>query len=108
MRSRSVRAKNETAEPVREIAAEATRKRLLDAAAAVFAEIGYHRATVRDICARAGVNGALANYHLGDKLELYTQLRQDRFSLARIEAVRCACNQKRPAATISVQVLNAR
>src|SRR6266849_4508982 len=108
MASRSMRAKYGTAEPGREIAAEATRKRLLDAAAEVFAEVGYHRATVRDICARAGVNGALVNYHFGDKLELYTQVLQGLFSAARIEAVRAALNQKAPPETILREVIKAR
>jgi len=48
-----------------------TRTKLLKAAIKVFAEHGYDRATVRDICQRAGVNLALVNYHFGDKLELY-------------------------------------
>jgi len=103
-----MRAKNGTAEPVREIAAEATRKRLLDAAAEVFAEVGYHRATVRDICSRAGVNGALVNYHFGDKLELYTQVLQGLFSASKIEAVRAAFNQKAPPETILRDVVKAR
>ena len=55
-------------------AADSTRIRLLKAAAAVFAEHGYQDATVRQICARAGANIALVNYHYGDKLELYTEV----------------------------------
>jgi TetR/AcrR family transcriptional regulator, regulator of cefoperazone and chloramphenicol sensitivity len=55
-------------------AADSTRMRLLKAAAAVFAEHGYQDATVRQICARAGANIALVNYHFGDKLELYTEV----------------------------------
>jgi AcrR family transcriptional regulator len=101
MASRSIKAKDG-------IAAEATRKRLLDAAAEVFAEIGYHHATIRDICARAGVNGALVNYHFGDKLELYTQVLQGLFNAARIEDVRAALNQKAPPETILRDVIKAR
>ena len=56
------------------MAADRTRTRLLQAASAVFAERGYDRATVRDICNRANVNVALINYHFGDKLELYTEV----------------------------------
>jgi AcrR family transcriptional regulator len=53
---------------------EDTRTKLLDAAGRVFAESGFQAATVREICACAGVNIALVNYHFGDKLELYTEV----------------------------------
>jgi AcrR family transcriptional regulator len=58
----------------RPVLADDTRTKLLDAAGQVFAESGFQAATVREICARAGVNIALVNYYFGDKLELYTEV----------------------------------
>jgi len=49
----------------------ATRNAILDAAADEFAEKGYELASVRAVCARAGVNVALANRYFGSKEELY-------------------------------------
>ena len=48
-----------------------TRRQLLEAAGAVFAEAGYRDATVREICRRAHANIAAINYHFGDKEKLY-------------------------------------
>ena len=53
---------------------DATRRQLLEAAAAVFAETGFRNATVREICGRAGANIAAVNYHFGDKEALYAEV----------------------------------
>ena len=53
-----------------------TRRRLLQAAGAVFAEQGFRRATVREICSRAGANIAAINYHYRDKEGLYAEVMQ--------------------------------
>jgi len=50
---------------------QATRKRILDHAAALFAERGFERVTVREICRGARANVAAVNYHFGDKRSLY-------------------------------------
>ncbi len=75
MASSTARTPRGTSDPVRNPALpDGTRNKLLDSAGQVFADFGYHAATVREICARAGVNVALVNYHFGDKLELYTEV----------------------------------
>src|SRR5580704_5319510 len=51
-----------------------TRAKLLEAAGHVFAEHGFHAATVREICSRAGANVAAVNYYFGDKSELYEEV----------------------------------
>jgi AcrR family transcriptional regulator len=53
---------------------EETRWRLLQAAAEVFAGVGYHAATTREICKRAEVNLASIHYYYGDKAELYREV----------------------------------
>jgi TetR/AcrR family transcriptional regulator, regulator of cefoperazone and chloramphenicol sensitivity len=59
---------------------EQTRARLLDAAAALFAEQGFHGTTVREIAHRAGVNLAAGNYHFGSKRELYLEVLRGHFA----------------------------
>lgn len=44
---------------------------ILETAGEIFAEQGYNKATIRDICKRSGVNLAAINYYFGDKERLY-------------------------------------
>lgn len=48
-----------------------TRDRLLASAARLFADNGFARVTVRDICREARANVAAVNYHFDGKLGLY-------------------------------------
>ena len=50
-----------------------TASRVLNAAGPIFAEKGYQNATVREICAAAGVNLASVNYYFRDKERLYIE-----------------------------------
>lgn len=60
----------------------ATRRALLDAAADVFAGVGFRQATIRDICRQAGANVAAVNYHFGDKETLYAEVLTEQSRLA--------------------------
>ncbi len=60
-------------------APDATRARLLQAAAELFAAQGFHGTTVREIADRAGVNLAAGNYYFGSKKALYLEVFRDHF-----------------------------
>jgi AcrR family transcriptional regulator len=51
-----------------------TRERLLAAASRLFAERGFAKVTVRDICRRARANVAAVNYHFNGKTGLYEEV----------------------------------
>ncbi len=53
-----------------------TRGRLLSAGARLFAEHGFAKVTVRDICRKAVANVAAVNYHFGGKVGLYDEVLQ--------------------------------
>jgi AcrR family transcriptional regulator len=55
------------------VSTEDTKTRILDAAGQVFADRGYEKATVREICRRANVTLASVNYYFGDKERLYIE-----------------------------------
>jgi len=69
-----------------------TRARVLDAAARLFAERGFARVTVRDICKKARANVAAVNYHFGGKDGLYTAVMQSAIGVmsSTTEAARAA------------------
>jgi TetR/AcrR family transcriptional regulator, regulator of cefoperazone and chloramphenicol sensitivity len=69
-----------------------TRRRLLDVAARLFADRGFGRVTVREICRAAHANVASVNYHFGDKLGLYREVLQ-----TAIEAMRATTDAARRA-----------
>ena len=51
-----------------------TRAVVLEAAGKVFAERGFAEATSKEICERAGTNGAAVNYYFGGKEGLYEEV----------------------------------
>ena len=53
-----------------------TRERLLRSAAQLFADRGFKKVTVRDICRAARANVAAVNYHFRDKGGLYREVLQ--------------------------------
>jgi AcrR family transcriptional regulator len=53
-----------------------TRERLLKAAERLFADRGFKKVTVREICRAARANVSAVNYHFGDKLGLYREVLQ--------------------------------
>ncbi len=59
----------------------ATRAAILEAARACFTEAGYEHVGVRDVAARAGVNGALVIRYFGSKVQLFAQAFAGRFLL---------------------------
>lgn len=48
-----------------------TRRRIIDAAAEAFSELGFHGASTREIASRAGTNQGLITYHFRTKDELW-------------------------------------
>ncbi len=52
---------------------ESTKTKIIEAAGPIFAEVGFERATVRDICSACNVNLASINYYFGDKRQLYLE-----------------------------------
>lgn len=60
---------------------QATKDRLIHAASLIFAEKGYRKATVAEICEDANANIAAVNYHFGNKEALYDAVWHHAFEL---------------------------
>ena len=101
-------AKRRNARAVQPVASERTRRRLIDAAGEMFAELGFHHTTVRQICLRAGANIAAVNYHFRDKTGLYTEVVRQSMRAARLDAVHAAFDQNAPPEEIMRAVVKAR
>jgi AcrR family transcriptional regulator len=102
------RRRRDSAASVRPITSDQTRTRLIDAAGEMFAELGFHQTTVRQICQRAGANIAAINYHFRDKTGLYTEVVRQSMRAARLDTVRAAFDQNASPEEILCAVIKAR
>jgi len=77
----------------------ATRRSLLEAGAALFAERGYEGVAIEEVAARAGVNKALISYHFRGKRGLYVAVLESTFTdlAARLEAIESEATETRHA-----------
>jgi AcrR family transcriptional regulator len=70
-----------------------TRERLLRTGERLFAERGFKRVTIREVCRGARANVAAVNYHFGNKLGLYREVVQ-----VAIDALRATTDSAKEAA----------
>ncbi len=87
-------------------ARDSTRRALLEAAATIFAEKGYHEATVRQIAKLARANIAAVKYHFGDKLGLYSEVLRKTVLSAGHELVPTIVDQDAPPERILQQLIH--
>src|ERR1700753_1315083 len=80
------------------------RESILDAAAGVFAESGYHAAKVADIAARVGVSEPVVFQNFGSKSALFTAVLERTAAQAR-ESVQDAAAGSGPAGGLLAQVI---
>src|SRR5258708_19580694 len=71
-----------------------TRERVLRSAAQLFADRGFKKVTIREICRTARANVAAVNYHFGDKFGLYREVM--RSAIDRLRATSEAPRQAGP------------
>jgi AcrR family transcriptional regulator len=75
-----------------------TRERLISVATQLFAEHGFSKVTVRDICQKARANVAAINYHFGGKEGLYHEILQSAIAVMQgtTQAAKDAGTNRRP------------
>src|SRR5262245_34145318 len=83
-----------------------TRDRLLSVAARLFAERGFSKVTVRDICEKAHANVAAVNYHFDGKTGLYEDVLRSAITTMQgtTEAARKAGEDRPPAEQLEAYV----
>ncbi len=59
-----------------------TRKRLLDEACKLFAELGFYKTTTQEICKKADTNPAAVNYYFKSKKDLYIESWKHAFNIS--------------------------
>ena len=83
-----------------------TPERIFDEAEILFARKGYHAVSIREITNSAGCNLAAANYHFGNKQNLYLEVFRSRWIPRAIRINKCfrlslaANNTLSPAAVV--------
>ena len=84
-----------------------TRERLLNAGTRLFADRGFSKVTVRDICHRANANVAAVNYHFGGKAGLYDAVMRSaiRIMQGTTEAARLAGENRSPEEQLEAYVV---
>ena len=88
--------------------AQSAKERLLDSAERLFAKLGYHGVSIRDITESAGVDVALVNYHFGSKRALLTSVIERRAEEINVERLRrLAATQRRRGRLNLEEVVNA-
>jgi AcrR family transcriptional regulator len=83
-----------------------TRRRIVEAATALFAARGFKGVTIRAICRDARANVAAVNYHFGDKRGLYTEVIQSAAAvmLEATDAARRAGEGQPPAGQLAAYI----
>jgi AcrR family transcriptional regulator len=83
-----------------------TRERLLQAAMRLFAQHGFAKVTVRDICRKARANVAAVNYHFDGKRGLYEEVLETaiRTMQGATDEARAAGRERPPEAQLSTYI----
>lgn len=68
--------------------AAVTRRKILDAARALFSDWGYDATRIKDVALKAGVNAALVHHYFGDKDDLYQTVLTDAVKPLRVLGAR--------------------
>ena len=83
-----------------------TTRRILDAAAKIFSDVGFEGARVDQIARAAGVNKAMIYYHIGDKQALYARVIHNAFGNAVAQFTRNIKSNQSPESKLRAYIRN--